>query len=154
MKRSFLLNKDESWFEPQMFTCYICSSFHIIKSEYTKHMKKLLSTFLTLFCFVFILVLPVFLWLHASMMSHHGMSAWDCIEHCMSSETHIHSFKMISLSNYIEVLVVKVFFTRIFDFILPLTLLYIVLIHAPPNLLKNIKNYNYWSLIGIVKLTT
>lgn len=117
-------------------------------------MKKILSTFLILSCFVFILVLPVFLWLHASMMSHHGMSAWDCIEHCISSETHLHSPKIISIWNYIEIFVAKVFFTKIFEFIIPLALLYVILIHAPPNLLKNIKNYNYWSLIGIVKLTT
>jgi len=107
-------------------------------------MKKLLSTFLTLFCFVFILVLPVFLWLHASMMSHHGMSAWDCIEHCISSEAQIHSSKLVSLSNYIEVLVVKVFFTKVFEFVIPLALLYIILIYPPPNLRKNIKNYSYW----------
>lgn len=87
-------------------------------------------------------------------MTHHGMSVWDCVEYCISSETHIDSPKIISFWNYIEVLVVKVFFTKIFEFILPLAFLYVLLTHAPPNLYKNIKNYDFSSLVGIVKLTT
>jgi len=121
---------------------------------YNTFMNKILSTFLTLSCFVFVLILPVFLWLHASMMPDHDMSAWGCIEHCMSSETHIYSAKIVSFSGYIEVLVTKVFFTNIFEFVIPLPLLYLALIHAHPSLYKNVKNYNYSSLIGIVKLTT
>jgi len=80
------------------------------------------------------------------MMSHHGMSAPDCIEHCISSETQIYSSKIVSLSNYIEVLIIQVFSANIFIFTIPLALLYLALIHAPPNLYKNIKNYNYCSL--------
>jgi len=102
-------------------------------------MKKLLSTFLTLSCFVFILILPVFLWLHTSTMSHHDMSAGDCIEHCMSSEAQLHSPKIISLWNFAQVLGLKIFFSKIFELAIPLVLLYIALIYAPPNLRKSIK---------------
>ncbi len=87
-------------------------------------------------------------------MSHHGMSVGDCIEHCISSETQLHSPKIISLWSYIEVLVAKVLFTKIFEFTIPLALLCVILIYAPPNLHKKIKNYNYSYLIGIIKLTT
>lgn len=121
---------------------------------YNKAMKKSLSIFLILLSFVFVLILPVFLWLHASMMSHHGMSAGDCIEHCISSETQIYAPKIISLSSYTEIFPLKVVFTSIFEYIVPLALLYIILIHAPPNLYSKIKNYDYSSLIGIIKLTT
>lgn len=117
-------------------------------------MKKILSTFFTLFCFLFILVLPVLLWIHASAMSHHWMSTWDCIEHCMSTETQIYSSKIVSLSSYIEVLVAKLIFSKIYVFTIPLALLYVILILAPPNIYHRIKNYNYSLLVGIVKLTT
>ena len=117
-------------------------------------MKKLLSTFLTLSCFVFILILPVLLWLHSGMMTHHDMSAWDCIEHCMSWETQAYSSKIISLSSYLEVVISKIIFAKVFEFIIPLVLLYLALIYAPPNLYRNIKNYNYCSLIGVIKLST
>jgi len=86
-------------------------------------------------------------------MSHHGMSAEDCIEHCMISETQIYSPKMISFFPHIEILVLKVIFTNVIEYTVPLTFLYVILIHAPPNLYNKIKNYNYSSLIGIVKLT-
>jgi len=82
------------------------------------------------------------------------MNAGDCIEHCMSSETQLYSPKIILLWSHIEVLVAKLLFTKIFEFTIPLALLYVILIHAPPNLYKNIKNYNFSSLIGIIKLTT
>ena len=129
-------------------------SFYVIKNRYNRSMKKIFSTFLTLSCFVFILILPVFLWLHASMMPHHGMSAWDCIEHCISTETQIYSPKIISFSHNIEVFVWKIIFSKIFEYTVPLVLLYVILIHAPPNLFQRIQNYNYSSLIWVVKLTT
>lgn len=129
-------------------------SLQKLLETYTLCMKKILSTFLTLFCFVFILILPVFLWLHSNMMHHHDMSAWDCIEHCLSWEILLHSSKITFVSNYVEVLVSKVLFTKVFELIIPLVWLYVLLTHAPPNLFFKIKNYNYSSLIGIIKLTT
>jgi len=137
-----------------MYICIINNPFQIIKKRYTHCMNKLFSTFLTLSCFVFILILPALLWLHSSMMHDHDMSAWDCIEHCMSWETQAYSSKLTSLSSYFEVLISKTIFAKIFEFTIPLALLYLVLIYAPPNLYKNIKNYSYCSLIGVIKLST
>lgn len=87
-------------------------------------------------------------------MSHHGMSTGDCIEHCISSETQLYNSKIVGTTHYIEILVAKIIFSRIFEFVIPLALLYVILIHEPPNLYYRIKNYNYSSLIGIVKLST
>lgn len=117
-------------------------------------MKNILTGCLTLCCFVFMWILPVFLWLHAGMMSHHGMSVEECIEHCMGAEAQIDTPKIFFLSSSVELVVLKIIFTRVFEYALPLVLLYLVLIHAPPNLAHKIKNYNYSSLVGIVKLTT
>ena len=128
--------------------------FKLIKIHIIFGMKKIFFTFLTLLSFVFILILPVFLWLHANMMPHHDMDAGDCVEHCISSEDAFHSPRIISLWAYIEVFIAKILFTKIFEFVIPLSLLYVLLIHAPPNLHLNIKNYNYSSLVWIVKLTT
>ena len=144
LKRAFY-NK-MLFFSPQLL--------HIIKSSYNTSMNKILSTFLTLFCFVFVLILPILLWCHASMMHHHGMSPWDCIEHCMSWETQVYTSAIISSASYLEIWVSKVIFSQIFGYTISLVLLYLVLIYAPPNLSKNIKNYNYSDLIGVIKLLT
>ena len=82
------------------------------------------------------------------------MSASDCIEHCISSETYLHTPKILSLSHSVEVFLVKILFSHIFEVVVPLVLLYVVCKKAPPNVYHKIKNYNYSCLTGIVKLTT
>jgi len=84
----------------------------------------------------------------------HEMSASDCIEHCMDLKTYTHTPKMISTSLSLEIIITKIIFSHVFEYIVPLFLLYILLFHAPTNLYNNIKNYDYSSLLGIVKLTT
>lgn len=117
-------------------------------------MKKNLITFLTLSFLVVILLLPAILWLHANMMAHHDMSASDCIEHCMDLKTYTDTPKVISTSLSLEVIIIKIIFSQVFEYVVPLFLLYILLSHAPPNLYRGIKNYDFSSLLGIVKLTT
>jgi len=117
-------------------------------------MKKILSTSLVLFSFIFIIILPVILWLYASLMSHHEMSSENCIEHCISSENQIYSKEIIHKYINIKFLLIKIVFSKIFVYSISLILLYVILNHAPPNLHNKIKNYNYSSLIGIVKLST
>ena len=117
-------------------------------------MKKIFITFFTLPFFVLILLLPAILWLHASMMPEHTMNAGDCIEHCMGDKAYTNIPKVVSPLLWLDLILIKVVFVKVFIFLVPLFLIYILLSSAPPNLYKKIKNYNYSSLIGIIKLTT
>lgn len=93
--------------------------------------------------------------MHVSMMQKHHANHNLCLEHCVSG---IDYFSIGSISNVFEklseIFITKTIFQIFTFFVLPLTSLYILILYAPPNIRRKIKNYAYSELRGIVIATT
>ncbi|NDK10208.1 hypothetical protein GW846_05540 [Candidatus Gracilibacteria bacterium] len=116
-------------------------------------MKKIITSLFTLGLFMAFLLVPIFLMLQSAHMNHGDVNNNNCISHCLVSTDSIQESTVNSLFVYQEFIIsVTVFHSLLKQDIFISAFLIFFLIFAPPNVWRVIKNYQYHSLVGVVKL--
>gem|GEM_PF-3428761 len=108
-------------------------------------MKKILISYSVIISLLALIVFPILLLMHSNhMQDHRGMTG--CIVHCLESVEGFTQPYNTSIISTLVITVAQLIYSKIYEFTLSLSLLYVFILFPPPNILRYIKNYSYSQL--------